>query len=169
MDKLQRLLQNKILILTICAAGIGGTFQYGYNISIINAPASYIQVFMNTTWLERMGVPLESNMVLLLWSFTVSAYPLGGLAGAVAAGPMAIMLGRELLGGEESWPFLLASNVVPALIQLTALPWFPESPRYLLIDRGDKESCISGEFRVTISSCETWAPTFLEWCHKFYM
>lgn len=33
-------LQNKILILTICAAGIGGTFQYGYNISIINAPAS---------------------------------------------------------------------------------------------------------------------------------
>uniref|UniRef100_A0A8U8B4N7 Solute carrier family 2, facilitated glucose transporter member 5 n=1 Tax=Geospiza parvula TaxID=87175 RepID=A0A8U8B4N7_GEOPR len=219
-------LQNKILILTICAAGIGGTFQYGYNISIINAPASYIQVFMNTTWLERMGVPLESNMVLLLWSFTVSAYPLGGLTGAVAAGPMAIMLGRkmslllnngfviiaaalsgcsrmaksfemimlsrfftgvnagvsmniqpmylaesapkklrgavaltsasftalglvlgqvvglrELLGGEESWPFLLASNVVPALIQLTALPWFPESPRYLLIDRGDKESC----------------------------
>lgn len=33
-------LQNKILILIICAAGIGGTFQYGYNISIINAPAS---------------------------------------------------------------------------------------------------------------------------------
>lgn len=33
-------LQNKILILTICAAGIGGTFQYGYNLSIINAPAS---------------------------------------------------------------------------------------------------------------------------------
>ncbi|XP_051661472.1 solute carrier family 2, facilitated glucose transporter member 11-like isoform X4 [Manacus candei] len=228
MNKLQRLLQNKILILTICAAGIGGTFQYGYNISIINAPASYIQTFMNTTWLERTGVPLESNVILLLWSFTVSAYPLGGLTGAVVAGPMAIMLGRkmslllnnvfviiaaalsgfsrmaksfemimlsrfftgmnagvsmniqpmylaesapkklrgavaltsasftalglvlgqvvglrELLGREESWPFLLASNVVPALIQLTTLPWFPESPRYLLIDRGDKESCIS--------------------------
>uniref|UniRef100_A0A8C5TCM0 Solute carrier family 2, facilitated glucose transporter member 5 n=2 Tax=Malurus TaxID=55806 RepID=A0A8C5TCM0_9PASS len=219
---------DRILILTICAAGIGGTFQYGYNISIINAPASYIQMFMNTTWLERTGVPLESNVILLLWSFTVSAYPLGGLTGAVVAGPMAIMLGRktslllnnvfviiaatlsgfsrmaksfemimlsrfftgmnagvsmniqpmylaesapkklrgavaltsasftalglvlgqvvglrELLGGEENWPFLLASNVVPALIQLTALPWFPESPRYLLIDRGDKESCTS--------------------------
>uniref|UniRef100_A0A663MBU9 Solute carrier family 2, facilitated glucose transporter member 5 n=1 Tax=Athene cunicularia TaxID=194338 RepID=A0A663MBU9_ATHCN len=222
------MLQSKILILTICAAGIGGTFQYGYNISIINAPTSYIQMFMNETWLERTGVPLESNMILLLWSFTVSAYPLGGLTGAVVAGPMAIMLGRkmslllnnvfviiaavlsgfsrmarsfemimlsrfftgvnagvsmniqpmylaesapkklrgavaltsasftalglvlgqivglrELLGGEENWPFLLASNVVPALIQLTALPWFPESPRYLLIDRGDEESCIS--------------------------
>ncbi|NXK16507.1 GTR11 protein, partial [Arenaria interpres] len=221
-------LQSKVLILTICAAGIGGTFQYGYNISIINAPTAYIQTFMNQTWLERTGVPLESNLLLLLWSLTVSAYPLGGLAGALVAGPMAIMVGRkmslllnnvfvitaallsgfsrmaksfemimlsrfftgvnagvsmniqpmylaesapkklrgavaltsasftalglvlgqvvglrELLGGEESWPFLLASNAVPALIQLTALPWLPESPRYLLIDRGDKESCIS--------------------------
>ncbi|XP_069726908.1 solute carrier family 2, facilitated glucose transporter member 11 isoform X1 [Phaenicophaeus curvirostris] len=228
MNKLQRLLQNKILILTVCAAGIGGTFQYGYNISIINAPTSYIQTFMNQTWLERTGVPLESNVILLLWSFTVSVYPLGGLTGAVVAGPMAIALGRkmslllnnvfviiaavlsgfsrmaksfemimlsrfftgvnagvsmniqpmylaesapkklrgvvaltsasftalglvlgqvvglrELLGREETWPFLLASNVIPALIQLMALPWFPESPRYLLIDRGDKESCIS--------------------------
>uniref|UniRef100_A0A8B9W069 Major facilitator superfamily (MFS) profile domain-containing protein n=1 Tax=Anas zonorhyncha TaxID=75864 RepID=A0A8B9W069_9AVES len=228
MNKLQKLLQSRILILMVCAAGIGGTFQYGYNISIINAPTSYIQVFMNKTWQERTGVPPEDNMILLLWSFTVSVYPLGGLAGAVVAGPMAIMLGRkmsllvnnvfvivaavlsgfsqiaksfemimvsrfftgvnagvsmniqpmylaesapkklrgavaltsasftalglvlgqvvglrELLGGEESWPFLLASNAVPALIQLMALPWFPESPRYLLIDRGDRESCVS--------------------------
>uniref|UniRef100_A0A8B9SL18 Major facilitator superfamily (MFS) profile domain-containing protein n=1 Tax=Anas platyrhynchos TaxID=8839 RepID=A0A8B9SL18_ANAPL len=228
MNKLQKLLQSRILILMVCAAGIGGTFQYGYNISIINAPTSYIQVFMNKTWQERTGVPPEDNMILLLWSFTVSVYPLGGLVGAVVAGPMAIMLGRkmsllvnnvfvivaavlsgfsqiaksfemimvsrfftgvnagvsmniqpmylaesapkklrgavaltsasftalglvlgqvvglrELLGGEESWPFLLASNAVPALIQLMALPWFPESPRYLLIDRGDRESCVS--------------------------
>ncbi|XP_042685015.1 solute carrier family 2, facilitated glucose transporter member 11-like [Centrocercus urophasianus] len=228
MNKLQRLLQSKNLILTVCAAGIGGTFQYGYNISIINAPTFYIQTFMNKTWLERTGAPLESGMVLLLWSFTVSVFPLGGLAGAVAAGPMAIVLGRkmsllvnnvfvivaavlsgfsqmaksfemimlsrfltgvnagvsmniqpmylaesaprklrgavaltsasftalglvlgqvvglrELLGGEESWPLLLASNAVPALIQLMVLPCFPESPRYLLIDRGDRESCIS--------------------------
>lgn len=49
---------------------------------------------MNETWLERTGVPLESNVILLLWSFTVSMYPLGGLAGAVIAGPMAIVLGR---------------------------------------------------------------------------
>ncbi|KAM8797519.1 solute carrier family 2, facilitated glucose transporter member 11 [Eudromia elegans] len=183
---------------------------------------------MNETWLERTGFPLDSNAILLLWSFTVSAYPLGGLTGAIAAGPMAIVLGRktslllnnvfviiaavlsgfsrvaksfemiilgrfftglnagismniqpmylaesapkklrgavaltsasftalglvlgqivglrELLGEENSWPLLLASNAVPALIQLMALPWLPESPRYLLIDRGDKESCIS--------------------------
>lgn len=31
-------IQGKVLLLTICAAGIGGTFQFGYNLSIINAP-----------------------------------------------------------------------------------------------------------------------------------
>ncbi|KAF3853242.1 hypothetical protein F7725_013930 [Dissostichus mawsoni] len=62
-----------ILALTICSAAIGGTFQYGYNISIINAPTSYIQTFINDTYMER---------------------------------------------------------------------WGSESPRYLLIDRGDKEACV---------------------------
>lgn len=57
-------------------------------------PLQYIQTFMNETWLERTGTPLASNVILLLWSFTVSAYPLGGLIGAVVAGPMAIKLGR---------------------------------------------------------------------------
>ncbi|XP_071768787.1 solute carrier family 2, facilitated glucose transporter member 11-like [Centroberyx gerrardi] len=50
---------------------------------------------------------------------------------------------RELLGSEPCWHYLLASNAVPGLIQLLTLPWFPESPRYLLIDRGDKEACIN--------------------------
>lgn len=29
---------SKVLLLAGCAACIGGTFQYGYNISVINAP-----------------------------------------------------------------------------------------------------------------------------------
>ncbi|XP_042364232.1 solute carrier family 2, facilitated glucose transporter member 11-like [Plectropomus leopardus] len=48
----------------------------------------------------------------------------------------------ELLGAEPLWPYLLASNALPGLIQLLTLPWFPESPRYLLIDRGDREACV---------------------------
>ncbi|KAM7090097.1 LOW QUALITY PROTEIN: solute carrier family 2, facilitated glucose transporter member 11 [Ciconia maguari] len=119
MNKLQRLLQSKVLILTICAAGIGGTFQYGYNISIINAPTSYIQTFMNETWLEHTGVPLESNMILLLWSFTVSAYPLGGLTGAVVAGPIAIVLGRKMS--------LLLNNVF--VIIAAVLPGFSRASK----------------------------------------
>uniref|UniRef100_A0A670ZVA9 Solute carrier family 2, facilitated glucose transporter member 5 n=1 Tax=Pseudonaja textilis TaxID=8673 RepID=A0A670ZVA9_PSETE len=220
--------QGKILILTICAAGIGGTFQYGYNLTIINAPTVFIQSFINETWLDRTGAALEGKMITLVWSFIVSVYPLGGLVGALIAAPMAVKMGRkkslllnnafvalaallvgfsrlaksfemillsrffaginsgvamsiqpmylgesapkelrgavamtsasftalglvlgqvaglrEILGAEESWPILLASNVVPGLIQLMLLPWAPESPRYLLIDRGDQDSCIA--------------------------
>ncbi|KAI4872370.1 hypothetical protein NFI96_010133 [Prochilodus magdalenae] len=47
----------------------------------------------------------------------------------------------EVLGSEDLWPYLLASNAVPSLLQLLTLPWFPESPRYLLIDKGDREAC----------------------------
>lgn len=47
-----------------------------------------------------------------------------------------------VLGAEPFWPYLLASNALAGLIQLLTLPWFPESPRYLLIDRGDREACV---------------------------
>ncbi|CAJ0930318.1 unnamed protein product [Ranitomeya imitator] len=50
---------------------------------------------------------------------------------------------REILGSEELWPLLLASNVVPGILQLMVLPWVPESPRYLLIDLKDKDSCVA--------------------------
>ncbi|KAM4710059.1 solute carrier family 2, facilitated glucose transporter member 11-like isoform 2-T2 [Discoglossus pictus] len=217
-----------VLLLTMCAAGIGGTFQYGYNLTIINAPTMHIQKFVNQTWLERTGSQLDSTMITLIWSIVVSVYPLGGFLGALLAGPMAIKLGRkksllfnnlfvilsailcgfsrsaksfemiivgrvlagvnsgvsmniqpmylgesapkklrgtvamssavctaiglvlgqvmglrEILGSEESWPLLLASNAVPAILQLLVLPWLPESPRYLLIDLKDKDSCVS--------------------------
>ncbi|KTF82751.1 hypothetical protein cypCar_00016240 [Cyprinus carpio] len=49
---------------------------------------------------------------------------------------------KELLGSEPCWQYLLASNAIPGFIQLLTLPWFPESPRYLLIDCGDKEACL---------------------------
>ncbi|KAM5238169.1 LOW QUALITY PROTEIN: solute carrier family 2, facilitated glucose transporter member 11 [Ctenodactylus gundi] len=220
-------IQGRVLLLTICAAGIGGTFQFGYSLSIINAPTLYIQEFTNATWLARTGGPLPAHLVLLVWSLIVSLFPLGGLFGALLAGPMAITLGRkksllannifvvlasilfgfsrkagsfemimlarllmgvgagvsmnvqpmylgesapkelrgavamtsaiftalgivmgqvvglrELLGGPQVWPLLLASCLVPGVLQLASLPLAPESPRYLLIDRGDPEACL---------------------------
>ncbi|KAI4794106.1 hypothetical protein KUCAC02_032278 [Chaenocephalus aceratus] len=216
-----------ILALTICSAAIGGTFQYGYNISIINAPTSYIQTFINDTYTERWGSALESSQLTLMWTIIVSAFSLGGLLGALLAGPLSVRFGRknslllnngflfagavlvltsrvaksfemvifarflvginsgvsmnvqpmyfgesapkhlrgavafssavftafgiflgqvvgltEVLGAQHLWPYLLASNALPGLIQLLTLPWFPESPRYLLIDRGDKDACV---------------------------
>ncbi|XP_061459216.1 LOW QUALITY PROTEIN: solute carrier family 2, facilitated glucose transporter member 11-like [Rhineura floridana] len=215
------------LFLTVCAAGIGGTFQYGYNVSVISAPTEHIHKFLNDTWHSRYGTELSPSMLTLLWSTIASVFSLGGLFGAHLGGSMAIRLGRkeallinnfiailvailmgisfpaglyellivgrfligvnagigfcvqplyigeaapkhlrgamvmgssifltggiftgqiiglrELLGGEASWHFLLSSSCFPAFVQLLALPWFPESPRFLFIDRGDEMECM---------------------------
>ncbi|KAM4634102.1 solute carrier family 2 member 11, like [Polymixia lowei] len=47
----------------------------------------------------------------------------------------------ELLGTEDRWPWLLAFNGFTAVLQLLTLPFLPESPRYLLLDRGDRQGC----------------------------
>ncbi|NXA83928.1 GTR9 protein, partial [Thryothorus ludovicianus] len=39
------------------------------------------------------------------------------------------------------WPLLMASCGLPALVQLVTLPFFPESPPYLLMHKGDQEGC----------------------------
>uniref|UniRef100_A0A8C9ELA4 Major facilitator superfamily (MFS) profile domain-containing protein n=1 Tax=Pavo cristatus TaxID=9049 RepID=A0A8C9ELA4_PAVCR len=220
----------------VCSVGVGGTFQYGYNVSIINAPTQHIHKFLNETWASRYHVELNPNLLTFLWSVIASIFSLGGLCGALIGGSMAIQLGRkgallmnnvlailaailmgisfptglfellivgrfliginsgvglcvqplylgevapkhlrggmamgssifltggiltgqvvglrEILGAEAYWPLLLSSSCVPAFAQLLLLPWFPESPRYLLIDRGDELSCAKGNSVVLLS------------------
>ncbi|XP_029366302.1 solute carrier family 2, facilitated glucose transporter member 11b [Echeneis naucrates] len=219
-------LPNKTLLLAASSACIGGTFQYGYNISIINSPTVYVQNFINQTWAERYQTNISEDLLTLLWSTIVSMLTLGGFMGATIGGTLSMKLGRkgtlltnnifalvaallmglsyhtglyelliigrfligitagiaicvqplylgeiaptafrgtmgmgtsvfitggiltgqviglkELLGREEYWPILLSTTCIPALLQLLTLPWFPESPRYLLIDKGDNQGC----------------------------
>ncbi|KAM6423587.1 solute carrier family 2, facilitated glucose transporter member 11-like isoform 1-T1 [Liasis olivaceus] len=49
---------------------------------------------------------------------------------------------RELLGMDSSWPLLLAFPGMVAFLQLLLLPFFPESPSYLLIQEGNEEGCL---------------------------
>ncbi|XP_033828387.1 solute carrier family 2, facilitated glucose transporter member 11b isoform X1 [Periophthalmus magnuspinnatus] len=217
---------NRSLLLAAGAACIGGTFQYGYNISIINGPTMYVHRFINQTWIERYNTSISENVLTLLWSAIVSIFTLGGLVGASLGGTLSVKLGRkgalltnnafsltaallmgisqstglfelliigrffcginagiaicvqplylgeiaptalrgamgmgtsvfitggiltgqvmglrEVLGREEYWPILLSTTCIPAIAQLIILPFFPESPRYLLIDKGDTEGC----------------------------
>ncbi|XP_061624150.1 solute carrier family 2, facilitated glucose transporter member 11b isoform X2 [Phyllopteryx taeniolatus] len=219
-------LPNKTLLLATFAACIGGTFQYGYNVSVINAPTKYVQDFINRTWTERYQSDIAADVLTLMWSTIVSVFTLGGLIGVSVGGTLSIKLGRkgtllvnniiaivaalvmglsyptgifeliilgrlliglnsgiglcvqplylleiaptsirglmgmgtsvfvtggiftgqvmglkELLGKEKYWPILLATTCIPAFMQLLILPWFPESPRFLLIDRGDYGGC----------------------------
>ncbi|XP_060700148.1 solute carrier family 2, facilitated glucose transporter member 11b [Hemiscyllium ocellatum] len=211
------------LLLAVFSAGIGGTFQYGYNVSIINAPTMHIQKFINETWNIRYSDDLDRGLLRFLWSAIVSMFTLGGSLGAWLGGHLAIRYGRkgtllltnipvligsilmatskpagmfellfvgrflvglhsgvslcvqpmylgeiapkavrgaicmgtsvfitvgiltgqiigqrELLGGEGQWSILLCSSCIPAVLQLVLLPWFPESPRYLYIDKGEE-------------------------------
>ncbi|XP_055364647.1 solute carrier family 2 member 15b isoform X2 [Betta splendens] len=50
---------------------------------------------------------------------------------------------HDLLGKEEHWPLLLSLVVCPTTVQLLLLPWFPESPRFLLIEKGDVAATIA--------------------------
>ncbi|NXL46816.1 GTR11 protein, partial [Podilymbus podiceps] len=206
--------------------GIGGAFQYGLQVSIINSPAEYIKSFIRETWLKRYGSSPTEELVTLMWSLVVSIYSIGGLLGSLSAGYLSVRFGRkkamllanipallsaalmglsrlcgsfemiitgsfsgvcgglalnihlmyagecapqklrgliaitastaiaigkfvgfalglrEVLGADALWPILMAANALPALIQLLTLPFFPDSPRYLLIDKKDKEGCI---------------------------
>ena len=48
------------------------------------------------------------------------------------------------MGTEEMWPYLLAVSGIPAILQFMMLLLFPESPRYLYIDKGDIEGSKKG-------------------------
>ncbi|NXC94954.1 GTR5 protein, partial [Certhia familiaris] len=212
------------LALVALISAFGSSFQYGYNVSVINSPAPYMQDFYNRTYLDRTGMPMDSSFQTLLWSLTVSMFPLGGLFGSLMVWPMvnncgrkgtllinnlfsiaaAILMGtselaktfeviilsrvvmgifaglasnvvpmflgemspknlrgaigvvpqlfitigilaaqilglNNILGNAEGWPVLLGLTGIPSLIQLLTLPFFPESPRYLLIQKGNEE------------------------------
>jgi len=45
---------------------------------------------------------------------------------------------NNVLGTEGGWPWLLALTAVPALLQVATLPFCPESPKYLLLDKDDE-------------------------------
>lgn len=224
-ESVKRVGWTRTLAFTVCSAAIGGTFQYGYNISIINAPTAHVQSFINASCVRR-GAALDPARVTLVWTLAVSVFPLGGLLGSLLAGPMAVRCGRRgalllnnmflllgallalscraagsfemliaarllvginagvsmnvqpmyfgesapkhlrgavafssavftalgilmgqlagltaVLGSEERWHYLLSSNALPGLLQLLLLPCCPESPRFLLIDRGDSDAC----------------------------
>lgn len=48
------------------------------------------------------------------------------------------------LGTEHHWAMMLSLSLIPALTQYLVLPFCPESPRYLLINRGEESKAEAG-------------------------
>lgn len=214
-----------VLALATLISAFGSSFQYGYNVAVVNSPSQFMQEFYNSTHLERYGRPIDGNFLTLLWSLSVSMFPLGGFFGSLMVAPLvnklgrkgtllfnnifsivpAIMMGmseiaksyeiiivarilvgicaglssnvvpmylgelspknlrgaigivpqlfiavgilsaqilgiRNILGNNTGWPLMLGLTGIPALLELLLLPFFPESPRYMLIQKGDERT-----------------------------
>ncbi|XP_007537591.1 solute carrier family 2, facilitated glucose transporter member 3 isoform X2 [Erinaceus europaeus] len=212
------------LVFSISIAAIG-SFQFGYNTGVINAPEMIIRNFLNYTLEERLEEPPRELLLTTLWSVAVAIFSVGGMIGSFSVGlfvnrfgrrnsmlivnilaiaggcllgfcklaesvemlilgrliiglfcglctgfvPMyigevspthlrgafgtlhqlAIVIGilvaqifglKYIMGTEELWPLLLAFTIIPAVIQCAALPFCPESPRFLLINRKEEEN-----------------------------
>ncbi|XP_023659494.1 solute carrier family 2, facilitated glucose transporter member 3-like isoform X2 [Paramormyrops kingsleyae] len=73
--------------------------------------------------------------------------------GVVVGILIAQIFGLEaLLGSEMLWPVLLSLTAIPALIQTLLLPFCPESPRFLLINRNQEE--LARKALVRLRGCE---------------
>ncbi|KAK2105872.1 hypothetical protein P7K49_015386 [Saguinus oedipus] len=99
------------LLLTTLSSAFGSAFQYGYNIAVVNTPPKVgtrragqqltrvmggsqrpslsmevFKSFYNETYFERHETFMDEKLILLLWSCTVSMFPLGGLLGSLIVG-----------------------------------------------------------------------------------
>ena len=52
---------------------------------------------------------------------------------------------RQLLGSATLWPILLAASAVPFILSCVVLPFYPDSPRWLLVKRGNEHAATKGK------------------------
>ncbi|XP_078413955.1 solute carrier family 2, facilitated glucose transporter member 5 [Cetorhinus maximus] len=86
---------TSVLALTTLVSSFGSSFQYGYNVAVVNSPAVYMQQFYNQSYFDRYGSYMDSRFQTVLWSLTVSMYPLGGFFGSLMVAPLVNKLGRK--------------------------------------------------------------------------
>nr|XP_046165603.1 solute carrier family 2, facilitated glucose transporter member 1 [Oncorhynchus gorbuscha] len=63
---------------------------------------------------------------------------------------------ETVLGTKELWAMMLSLSLIPALLQYLALPFCPESPRYLLINRGQESQAETALWRLRGPSDEVF-------------
>lgn len=57
-------------------------------------------------------------------------------------------------GTENGWPYLLLINVAPALLCLVFMPWLPDSPRFLMLNRKNRTEAEKGKQPICLSMAQ---------------
>uniref|UniRef100_A0A8C8RTM4 Solute carrier family 2, facilitated glucose transporter member 5 n=1 Tax=Pelusios castaneus TaxID=367368 RepID=A0A8C8RTM4_9SAUR len=95
MGSLSDLVQFQGLFLMIFILGIGGTFSYGFQVSMISYSSLYIKNFINDTWQERHHSVIGEQTLTLLWSSIVSVYSIGGFLGTISSRYLSAKYGKK--------------------------------------------------------------------------
>ncbi|XP_076438874.1 solute carrier family 2, facilitated glucose transporter member 1-like isoform X2 [Babylonia areolata] len=82
------------LVLAVLLA-VMGSFCFGYNTGVINAPEAMIKSFMNSTDVSRGGAGLSDSKLTSLFALIVAIFAVGGCGGGVCAGWWADCFGRK--------------------------------------------------------------------------
>lgn len=108
----------------------GSSYQFGYNIGVLNQPSAHINKFYNDTYTERRnGDPLPPIDITILWSFTTALMFIpGGIIGAYLGGWFGDSLGRR--GGILVSHIFIVIGVILSVICVEV-----KSPELLLLGR----------------------------------
>uniref|UniRef100_A0A9L0J379 Uncharacterized protein n=1 Tax=Equus asinus TaxID=9793 RepID=A0A9L0J379_EQUAS len=77
---------HPILVLATPSAAFGSDFQYGYNMAVVNTLHKALKSFCNKIYFKRHGTFRDEKVVVLLFSCTVSVFPLGRVLGSLTVG-----------------------------------------------------------------------------------
>ncbi|XP_012688983.2 solute carrier family 2, facilitated glucose transporter member 3 [Clupea harengus] len=95
-DKVDKKKQPVTGYLLFCVStAVIGSLQFGYNTGVINAPAEKLQTFFRNVSMERNGEPMEEGTVIIVWSFAVAIFSVGGMIGSLSVGVMVNKFGRR--------------------------------------------------------------------------
>uniref|UniRef100_G3RSE8 Solute carrier family 2, facilitated glucose transporter member 3 n=1 Tax=Gorilla gorilla gorilla TaxID=9595 RepID=G3RSE8_GORGO len=92
--KPQTLAVTPALIFAIAVATIG-SFQFGYNTGVINAPETIIKEFINKTLTDKANAPPSEVLLTNLWSWSVAIFSIGGMIGSFSVGLFVNRFGRR--------------------------------------------------------------------------
>nr|XP_020637902.1 solute carrier family 2, facilitated glucose transporter member 5-like isoform X1 [Pogona vitticeps]XP_020637903.1 solute carrier family 2, facilitated glucose transporter member 5-like isoform X1 [Pogona vitticeps] len=85
---------TKPLVMVAVITSFGSSLQHGYNIWVVNHPATLIQDFYNVTYHQKK-ITLNKGFLSFLYNLTTALFSLGGLIGSLLASLLVDRFGRR--------------------------------------------------------------------------